>query len=74
MAKRTSMETRSDGADGVGMPRAADSVPARGDCVRHDEIARLAYVLWEARGRPEGSAEEDWIRAEEELIAGQESL
>jgi len=31
-----------------------------------EEIARLAYFLWEARGGEGGTAEEDWIRAEEE--------
>jgi hypothetical protein len=33
----------------------------------HDEIARLAYFYWEARGRPEDSPEIDWLRAEEDL-------
>ena len=33
----------------------------------HEEIARLAYTYWEARGRQHGSPEEDWYRAEREL-------
>jgi len=37
--------------------------------VSHVEIARLAYCYWEARGRQEGSAAEDWFRAERELQA-----
>jgi hypothetical protein len=32
-----------------------------------DEIARLAYSYWEARGYAGGSSEEDWLRAEREL-------
>jgi hypothetical protein len=28
------------------------------------EIAQTAYYLWEERGRPEGSQEDDWFRAE----------
>ncbi|MBZ5676227.1 MAG: DUF2934 domain-containing protein [Acidobacteriia bacterium] len=32
-----------------------------------EEIARLAYSLWEARGGAGGSAEEDWLAAEAEL-------
>ena len=32
-----------------------------------EEIARLAYSYWEARGCQDGSAEEDWFRAEQEL-------
>ena len=33
----------------------------------HAEIAALAHELWIARGRPEGSPEEDWYRAAKEL-------
>ncbi|MCZ2075897.1 MAG: DUF2934 domain-containing protein [Bryobacterales bacterium] len=32
-----------------------------------EQIAALAHALWEARGCPEGSPEEDWYRAEEQL-------
>ena len=32
-----------------------------------DEIARLAYSYWEARGYAGGSSEEDWLRSEREL-------
>ena len=32
-----------------------------------DEIARLAYSYWAARGYAGGSSEEDWLRAEREL-------
>jgi len=35
--------------------------------VSTDDIARLAYRLWEERGCPIGSPEEDWLRAEELL-------
>ena len=34
---------------------------------RHDEIAKLAYELWERRGRPLGSPEIDWHAAESTL-------
>jgi hypothetical protein len=33
----------------------------------HGEIARLAYRLWESRGRPSGSPEVDWFQVEEVL-------
>jgi hypothetical protein len=33
----------------------------------HHDIARLAYLYWEARGYEGGSPEEDWFRAEREL-------
>ena len=31
------------------------------------DIADLAYELWQSRGCPEGSPQEDWFRAIEEL-------
>lgn len=33
----------------------------------HESIARLAYALWEERGRVGASPEEDWYRAEQIL-------
>jgi Protein of unknown function (DUF2934) len=33
----------------------------------HEGIARLAYELWERRGRPLGSPEIDWYAAETAL-------
>jgi len=33
-----------------------------------DAIAQLAYSYWEARGYQGGSPEEDWLRAEQELV------
>ena len=32
-----------------------------------DEIAKLAFSYWEARGSQGGSPEEDWARAEQEI-------
>jgi Protein of unknown function (DUF2934) len=31
---------------------------------RHEYVAKLAYQLWEERGRPFGSPEVDWFAAE----------
>jgi hypothetical protein len=42
--------------------KVSDAVPLQ------EEIAVLAYRYWEARGGQDGSAEEDWLRAEQELI------
>jgi hypothetical protein len=36
--------------------------------VMHEDIERLAYQLWEERGRPEGNSLEDWTRAQEILL------
>lgn len=33
----------------------------------HEEIAAKAYALWESRGKPDGSPQEDWFRARQEL-------
>jgi hypothetical protein len=35
--------------------------------VNHEDVAKLAYTYWEARGRQDGFAEQDWLRAEREL-------
>lgn len=32
-----------------------------------EEIAKLAYLYWLGRGCPEGSPEDDWLRAEQEI-------
>ncbi len=39
----------------------------------HDEIAARAWTYYESRGYQGGSAEEDWFRAERELIAERRS-
>ena len=44
-------------------------VEAEADGVESLVRAR-AYELWQARGCPIGSGEEDWFRAEEELKGG----
>jgi len=35
----------------------------------HADIAALAHTLWQARGCPDGSSEEDWFQAAHELRA-----
>lgn len=34
----------------------------------HDEIAQLAFDLYESRGRQDGDHIEDWLGAEEEPV------
>ncbi|MGD0796357.1 MAG: DUF2934 domain-containing protein [Acidobacteriaceae bacterium] len=34
----------------------------------HEEIAQLARRYWEERGWQDGQAEQDWLRAERELM------
>ena len=33
----------------------------------NEEIARLAYILWQARGGGDGRADQDWFEAEQQL-------
>ena len=47
-------------------PPAAQAV-ALDPAAYHEAVARLAYQLWEQRGRPEGSDELDWGQAEREI-------
>jgi hypothetical protein len=44
---------------------AEPAIPVRE--ISEQEISRLAYSYWEARGYQGGSADEDWFRAEREL-------
>ncbi len=49
-----------------------DSAPASDtglDVPTHEQIAVRAYECWQRRGGIEGSAEDDWRQAEEELRA-----
>ena len=41
--------------------------PVTEEVVDREELTRLAQWHWEMRGSPEGSQDEDWFWAEEEL-------
>jgi hypothetical protein len=53
----------------IGPPESGDQRSATGSTVSHESIAALAYQLWEARGCPEGSPEQDWNHAQQMLAA-----
>ena len=59
--------------DSVGVMAAAPvtALSSKGSksVIAREEIAHLAYSYWEARGFAHGMADEDWIRAEAELLA-----
>jgi DUF2934 family protein len=42
--------------------------------MQHSQIRELAYRLWQERGCPAGSAEEDWLAAERQLSAAEPAL
>jgi len=46
----------------VNKTRTGALVPGR------QEISVRAYELWNARGRPDGSPDEDWLQAEADLM------
>jgi hypothetical protein len=48
-------------------PAEPDADGGRWRAPTHEEIARLAYSYWEARGCRGGSPVEDWLRAEREI-------
>ncbi len=47
--------------------------PAMDDKLSHDVIAALAFEYCQSRGDIEGSANDDWLRAERHLTEDQES-
>lgn len=51
-------------------PAPAGNLVSDSGNIQPEEIARLAYSYWEARGGQGGSPEEDWFRAERQLRAG----
>jgi hypothetical protein len=54
-------------ADRVGEPDQQPPIELTTDFLgedRHEFVAKLAYKLWEERGRPFGSPEIDWFAAE----------
>jgi len=58
-------EQRSFGSGGV-VEHQNTAQPARTAPTR-EEIAAAAYALWQQRGCPEGTADEDWREAERQL-------
>lgn len=40
----------------------------------HRTIGELAYSLWQARGCPDGTAEQDWLDAEKQLRAAESRM
>ena len=45
----------------------AESSDERTSTPIHEDVAMLAYALWQQRGCPADSAESDWLEAEQQL-------
>lgn len=58
-ATKRAVATQTESAEALGNGHAASAT--------HEQIAVLAYEIWQQRGCPEGCPEEDWFRAEQEL-------
>ena len=59
--------------DWIVEPQAVNNTPGNGaqsepSRPSHEAIAQLAYAIWEQRGCPIGSPEQDWLRAEHALL------
>jgi hypothetical protein len=69
--KEILMPTKSvETANGAAKPRKpAAKKQTTAPAPTREEIARLAEKYWAERGWPEGSPEQDWLRAEQELKA-----
>ena len=52
--------------------KAAEAAVAPAVSIR-ERIALLAYSYWEARGRQGGSSQDDWLRAEREVLRSPET-
>ena len=74
MAEKKTTSKRS--TKGPAKPRAATTANNPGphantECAMSvpsdEEVARKAYALWENRGKPFGSPDEDWYKAQKEL-------
>ena len=59
MSEQTIRESPAGGAEEVGKPAVTS--------VDDEEVSALAYRLWQERGCPEGSPQDDWFLAEREL-------
>ena len=64
--EKTAPAVEAKAADPVpNQPASDETRPNRGPS--HEEISRRAHELWVKRGGMGGNAQEDWLRAEQEL-------
>ncbi|MBW4026329.1 MAG: DUF2934 domain-containing protein [Acidobacteria bacterium] len=75
-ATKTATKRRKPAAEGTAKPAAKAKTTAKATTPgpvavprpTHEEISRLAEQFWNENGRPHGSAEHDWLRAEQHLL------
>jgi Protein of unknown function (DUF2934) len=64
-ATATSLQRTTQSAD---ISKVGRTSPSARDVPSQEQIAKLAYELWKERGRPEGCPDENWFRAEQQLL------
>ncbi len=67
IGKKSGMRSARSLQDAASAENSLQGYAAVNDAGEHEEIARLAYRYYLERGTTEGSAEEDWLRAEREV-------
>lgn len=57
------------GQNGASTANGTNGASAPSLSIPSDKIAQRAYDIWVSRGRPDGTAQEDWLTAESQLRA-----
>lgn len=65
MDKKTSPPSNIDADFGGATANPAQMNESPDGAADYEKVKRLAHEYWHARGCPEGSPEEDWLRAEQ---------
>jgi len=64
----TTAEVKKSAPKKTATKKAAPKAKAATKLATHDEIAQLAHRFWAERGGNHGQHEDDWYRAEQELL------
>lgn len=67
MSRQTASPAMSTTAPESGTANPVTITASPHQSVDSEEVARLAYTHWQIRGCPDGSPEDDWLRAEQDL-------
>jgi hypothetical protein len=67
IGKKSNMSSARSLQDAANSDNSLQGYAAVNDPAEHEEIALLAYKYYLQRGNLDGSAEEDWLRAEREV-------
>jgi len=65
--RTTRRQGKTEASAALSAVREAGEMPLVPEGPSREAIAELAYLYWKARGGRDGSADDDWLRAEREL-------